>query len=102
MSKQFFSKLSQNFIEILDDDEFYDITIEVGKDSHVKVFRAHMAVLSYRSPILKRTLKKNNSGALTHAKLPSISPETFEIIFREIFIIFLVYIFLFLLYINIL
>ncbi|GBC40670.2 BTB/POZ protein [Rhizophagus irregularis DAOM 181602=DAOM 197198] len=29
MSKQFFSGLSQNYIEILEDDEYYDVTIEV-------------------------------------------------------------------------
>ena len=38
MSKQFFSSLSQNYIEILKDDEYYDITIEVGEDPNVKYF----------------------------------------------------------------
>ena len=43
------TKLSQNLLEILnDDDEFYDITIEVGNDPYVKIFRAHMAILYYR------------------------------------------------------
>jgi hypothetical protein len=28
MSTQFFTKLSQNYIELLKDDEYYDITIE--------------------------------------------------------------------------
>ncbi|POG67724.1 uncharacterized protein OCT59_029177 [Rhizophagus irregularis] len=32
MSKQFFSGLSQNYMEILEDDEYYDVTIEVGED----------------------------------------------------------------------
>ncbi|PKY60767.1 hypothetical protein RhiirA4_484865 [Rhizophagus irregularis] len=32
MSNQFFSGLSQNYLEILNDDEYYDITIEVGED----------------------------------------------------------------------
>ncbi|CAB4481908.1 unnamed protein product [Rhizophagus irregularis] len=32
MSTHFFQKLSQNYIEILKDDEYYDITIEVGED----------------------------------------------------------------------
>jgi len=30
--KQFFTKLSQDYIEILKDYEYYDVTIEVGKD----------------------------------------------------------------------
>ena len=82
MSTQFFSKLSQNYIELLEDDEYYDITIEVGEDPNVKFFRAHMNILCYRSPYLRRTLasKKNNDGALAHIKLPNISPETFQII----------------------
>ncbi|GBC40651.2 BTB/POZ protein [Rhizophagus irregularis DAOM 181602=DAOM 197198] len=29
MSKQFFSGLSQNYMEILEDNEYYDVTIEV-------------------------------------------------------------------------
>ena len=85
MSKQFFSRLSQNYIEILDDTEHYDITIEVGEDPNVKIFRAHMIILYYRSPFLRRKLasnKKNNDGILAHIKLPNISPEIFQIILK--------------------
>ena len=85
MSVQFFSKPSQNYIEILEDDEYYDITIEVGKDPNVKIFRAHMIILCYRSPFLRRTLasnKKNNDGGLTHIKLTSILPEAFQVILK--------------------
>ncbi|RIA81506.1 hypothetical protein C1645_810027 [Glomus cerebriforme] len=42
VDNKFLPKLSQNLLEILNDDEYYDITIEVGKDPYVKVFRAHM------------------------------------------------------------
>ena len=86
MSTQFFSKLSQNYIELLEDDEYYDITIEVGKDPNVKIFRAHMNILCYRSPYLRRALasnnKKNNNGVLGHIKLPNILPEIFQIILK--------------------
>ena len=85
MSVQFFPKLSQNYIEILEDDEYYDLTIKVGKDPDVKIFRAHMIILCYRSPFLRRTLasnKKNNDGGLTHIKLPDILPEIFQIILK--------------------
>ena len=57
-------------------DEYYDVTIEVGSDPHVKVFRAHMVILYYRSPYLRRILstdKKKNDGTLTHIKLISIN-----------------------------
>uniref|UniRef100_U9UMU9 Kelch-like protein 17 n=1 Tax=Rhizophagus irregularis (strain DAOM 181602 / DAOM 197198 / MUCL 43194) TaxID=747089 RepID=U9UMU9_RHIID len=80
---EFLPKLSQNFLEILDDEEYYDITIEVGNNPHVKIFRAHMVILNYRSPYLKRILstnKKKNDGTLTHIKLPNILPEIFQII----------------------
>ena len=82
---KFLPKLSQNLLEILDDDEYYDITIEVGKDPYVKIFRSHMVILNYRSPYLRRILstnKKKNSGNLTHIKLSNISPEIFQIILR--------------------
>ncbi|GET60420.1 BTB/POZ protein [Rhizophagus irregularis DAOM 181602=DAOM 197198] len=42
-----------------DDEEYYDITIEVGSDPYVKVFRAHMVILNYRSPYLRRILSTN-------------------------------------------
>ena len=79
-------KLSQNLLEILnDDEEYYDITIEVGNDPYVKIFRAHMVILHYRSPYLKRILstnKKKNDGTLVHIKLPNISPEIFHVILK--------------------
>ena len=83
MLKQFFTRLSQNYIEVLEDDEYYDIIIEVGEDPNVKIFRAHMIILCYRSPFFRRTLasnKKNNNDISAHIKLPNISPEIFQII----------------------
>ena len=83
MITQFLSQLSQNFINILKDDEYYDITIEVGQDPEVKIFRAHMVILSYRSTYFRRNLstnKKNSDGILAHIKLPNISPNTFQIL----------------------
>ncbi|PKY30394.1 hypothetical protein RhiirB3_486262 [Rhizophagus irregularis] len=89
MSKQFFSGLSQNYIEILEDDEYYDVTIEVGEDPNVKIFRAHMIILCYRSPFLRRTLssnKKNGNSVLTHIKFSNISPEIFQIVLSQNYI----------------
>ena len=78
-------KLSQNLLEILEDEEYYDITIEVGDDPYVKIFRAHMVILNYRSPYLRRissTNKKKNDGVLAHIKLPNILPEIFSVVLR--------------------
>ncbi|EXX72712.1 uncharacterized protein OCT59_025337 [Rhizophagus irregularis] len=89
MSTKLFSELlSQNYIELLKDDEYYDITIEVGEDPNVKIFRAHMNILCYRSPYLRRILasnKKNNDNILAHIKLPKISPEIFQTILEYIY-----------------
>ena len=84
MSNQFLSRLSQNYIELLEDDEYYDVTIEVGKDPNVKIFRAHMNILCYRSPYLRRVLASNkkSDSVLTHIKLPNVSPEIFQIILK--------------------
>ena len=79
-------ELSQNLLDTLNDDEYYDITIEVGNDPYVKIFRAHMVILNCRSPYLRRILsstnKKNNDGTLAHIKLPNILPEIFQLILR--------------------
>ncbi|GBB83233.1 hypothetical protein RclHR1_00100037 [Rhizophagus clarus] len=85
---KFLTTLSQNLLEILDDDEYYDITIEVGKDSCVEIFHAHMVILNYRSPYLRKILstnKKKNDGTLTHIRLTNISPEVFKIILKYIY-----------------
>jgi hypothetical protein len=82
---KFLPKSSQNLLEILSDDEFYDAKIEVGNVPNVKIFRAHMVILNYRSPYLREILsanKKKNDGTLAHIKLPNILPEIFEIILR--------------------
>ncbi|RIA85547.1 hypothetical protein C1645_830634, partial [Glomus cerebriforme] len=55
VSNKFLSNLlSQNLLETLIDDEYYDIIIEVGNDPDVKIFRAHRVILSCRSPYLRR------------------------------------------------
>jgi hypothetical protein len=70
----------------LDDDEYYDINIEVGNDPYVKIFHAHMVILNYRSPYLRRILstnkKKKDEGTLAHIKLPNMLPEIFHVILR--------------------
>ncbi|EXX54598.1 uncharacterized protein OCT59_020926 [Rhizophagus irregularis] len=81
-------KLSQNLLDILDDNEYYDITIEVGNDPYVKIFRSHMVILNYRSSYLRRILSTNktkNDETLVHIKLPNILPEIFQTILRYIY-----------------
>ena len=71
--------------EILNDDKYYDITIEVGSDPYVKIFHSHMVILNYRSSYFQRILSEinmRNDGTLVHVKLPNISPEAFQVILR--------------------
>ena len=85
VDNKFLPTLSRNLLEILEDNEYYDITIEVGKDPYIKIFRSHIIILYYRSPYLRRILstsKRKNDGTLEHIKLPNILPETFQIILR--------------------
>ncbi|EXX54225.1 hypothetical protein RirG_236450 [Rhizophagus irregularis DAOM 197198w] len=88
VNNKLLQNLSQNLLKILDDDEYYDITIEVGNDPHVNIFRAHKVILYYRSPYLRSILstnKKKDDEVLTHIKLPNILPEIFQIILRYIY-----------------
>ncbi|GBC09953.1 hypothetical protein RclHR1_09220009 [Rhizophagus clarus] len=89
MSIQFFPKLSQNLTELLKDDKYHDITIEIGVDPNIKIFRAHKGILCYRSPYLRRYLasnkNNNDNNDLTHIKLPNILPDIFQIILEYIY-----------------
>jgi hypothetical protein len=79
------SNLSQSFLEILDQDDYYhDITIEVGRVSNVETFNAHMVILFYRCPYMRKILlnSQNNNDEDMHIKLPNISPEIFQMILR--------------------
>ncbi|GES83699.1 carbohydrate-binding module family 13 protein [Rhizophagus clarus] len=54
-------KLSQNFLELLEDEEYYDTTIEVGNDPD------------------------KNDGTLINIKLPNFLPDVFHLILRYIY-----------------
>jgi hypothetical protein len=85
MDDNFLPEISQTLLEILNDDEYYDVIVEVGKEPYIKMFLAHMVILHYRSEFLRRILstnKKKNEGTLVHIKLPNILPEIFQIILR--------------------
>ena len=86
MDHKLLSNLSHNLLKSLNDEEYCDIIIEVGKDPYVKIFHAQMVILYYRSPYLRRVLstysKKKNNGTLIHTKLPDLLSEIFQIILR--------------------
>ncbi|GBB99756.1 hypothetical protein RclHR1_03620005 [Rhizophagus clarus] len=88
IDNKFLIKLSENLLEILNDNEYCDIVIEVGNDPYVKIFRAHMNILNYRSTYLRNILsanKKKSDETLVQIKLTNILPEIFHIILRFIY-----------------
>jgi hypothetical protein len=80
------STLSQNYLEILDDDDYYyDIAIEVGRNPNIKTFNAHMVILHYRCPYIRRLLsieKGKYDEDLAQIRIPNVSPENFQVILR--------------------
>jgi hypothetical protein len=59
MAFELFSGLSQNFSQLLEDADDYDVIIKVGKNSNVKTFNVHSNILRARSPYFKRALSKD-------------------------------------------
>ncbi|UZO25532.1 uncharacterized protein OCT59_017797 [Rhizophagus irregularis] len=68
-------KLLQNLLDILNDEEYYDITIEVGNDPYIKIFRCSNGNFTLSFPLLAKNFKKKNYGTLAYIKLPNISPN---------------------------
>ncbi|CAG8534601.1 3513_t:CDS:2 [Funneliformis mosseae] len=83
MASEFFSGLSQNFSQLLEDADDYNIIIKVGENSNTKEFNAHSNILRARSPYFKRALSQNwvtkKNNMINFAK-PNISPTVFEMI----------------------
>ncbi|RIB02063.1 hypothetical protein C2G38_2228908 [Gigaspora rosea] len=49
VEERFFKKLSNNYLELLEDKEDFNIVINVGKSPNSKIFQAHSGILKYRS-----------------------------------------------------
>ncbi|RHZ75131.1 hypothetical protein Glove_217g38 [Diversispora epigaea] len=88
MTFKFLEKLSQDFSELLNDKEEYNVIIEVGQEQNKKSFTAHSAVLRYRSSYFNKELTNtilnddNNNKIITN---PNISARIFEIILKYIY-----------------
>ena len=81
MSFKFFDKLSQNFIELLNDKDDYNVIVEVENE---KSFTAHSNVLKSRSPYFRKELEniipnENNIKKITKS---NISGVIFDIILK--------------------
>ncbi|RHZ77543.1 hypothetical protein Glove_176g21 [Diversispora epigaea] len=85
MALNFFDKLSQNFIELLNDKDDYNVIIKV--ENKEKSFMAHSNVLKCRSPYFRRELEniqpnENNIKIITKS---SVSAQIFDIILKYIY-----------------
>ncbi|RHZ67390.1 hypothetical protein Glove_301g61 [Diversispora epigaea] len=85
MSLNFFVKLSQNFIEILNDRDDYNVIIEV--ENKEKSFKAHSNILKFRSSYFRRELEniQPNENNIKIIIKPSISAQIFNIILQYIY-----------------
>ncbi|RHZ87665.1 hypothetical protein Glove_33g193 [Diversispora epigaea] len=85
MSLEFFEKLSQNFIELINDKDDYNVIIEV--DNKEKSFTAHSNVLKYRSSYFREELEniQPNEKNIKIIIKPSISSKIFDVILKYIY-----------------
>ncbi|CAB4410592.1 unnamed protein product [Rhizophagus irregularis] len=88
MASEFFSRLSQDFSQLLDDSDDYDVIVKVGENSNTKEFHARSNILRARSPYFKRAFLQNRvtkkDGVYNFIK-PNISPIVFEMIIRYMY-----------------
>ncbi|RHZ70431.1 hypothetical protein Glove_271g13 [Diversispora epigaea] len=84
MSIKFFDKLSQNFIELLNDKDDYNVIVEVENE---KSFTAHSNVLKCRSPYFRKELENiiPNENNIKKITKPTISGVIFDIILKYIY-----------------
>ncbi|RIB28428.1 hypothetical protein C2G38_1492314 [Gigaspora rosea] len=86
MTLEFFKKLSNNYLELLDDEEDFNVIINVGESSNAKIFRAHSAILKYRSLYFRNELTNINrdKNNIKTVNLNDVTIQQFEIIINFI------------------
>ncbi|RHZ45962.1 hypothetical protein Glove_641g10 [Diversispora epigaea] len=84
MSLKFFDKLSQNFIELLNEKDDYNVIIEVKNKE--KLFTAHSNILKYRSQYFRKELEniQPNENNIKTIK-SNVSVQIFDIILKYIY-----------------
>ncbi|RIB24001.1 hypothetical protein C2G38_755924 [Gigaspora rosea] len=77
-------KLSTDFRNLLDDEEDYNVIINVGNISNFKQFRAHSNVLRYRSLYFKNQLlnAKKDENNIKTIQLLNIPIQQFDFIIK--------------------
>ncbi|RIB29944.1 hypothetical protein C2G38_848737 [Gigaspora rosea] len=57
MTTKFFEKISNNYLELLEDKEDFNVNIKIGESPNIKIFQAHSAILKHRSLYFRNELK---------------------------------------------
>ena len=81
---KYFNKLVDDFSNLLNSSDYYDIEIKVGEGEDVKIFKAHSMILKARSLYFRTALsnnwiRKSDNGNILFEK-ENISPKVFEIL----------------------
>ncbi|RIB20995.1 hypothetical protein C2G38_2140889 [Gigaspora rosea] len=82
-----FEKLSNSYIELLDDKEDFNIIINAGESPNTKIFQAHSAILRYRSLYFCNELTKISKDKydIKTLDLKNVSIQQFDIIIKYIY-----------------
>ncbi|RHZ81649.1 hypothetical protein Glove_117g113 [Diversispora epigaea] len=85
MSLKFFEKLSQNFIELLNDKDDYNVIIKV--ENKEKSLTVHSNVLKYRSSYFRQELEniQPNENNIKTINKPNVSAKIFDVILKYIY-----------------
>ncbi|RHZ43251.1 hypothetical protein Glove_816420g5 [Diversispora epigaea] len=89
MRTEFYSSLSQNFSQLLENADDYNVTIKVGENQNTQEFHAHSSILRARSPYFKSALSnqwanKKKDGMILFTK-SNISSPVFTLIIEYIY-----------------
>ena len=85
MAIKHFEKLSNNYIELLEKGNDFNVIIKAGKSTDIREFKAHSAILKCRSPYFQNRLEnitKDANGIIKIDLKSHISIQQFELIIR--------------------
>ncbi|RIA81636.1 hypothetical protein C1645_547675 [Glomus cerebriforme] len=79
----YFYKLSQNYLSFLENGEYSDVIVRVGKENNMEEFAVHSFVLRTQSPYFRNVL---SNYEITRNKIileeKNINPNEFKIILK--------------------
>ena len=84
MTAKFFENLSSNYLELLEDNEDFNVIIKIGEPPNDKIFQAHSAILKHRSLYFRNELKTvgKDENNIKTINLKNVSLQQFEIIIK--------------------